>query len=100
MEFKIMFLTDDDILKLSKLSRLKISNEEKKYLLEDLNNIFNMINDIKELNITNTDSCTHPYDLSQRLREDIVIEIKNKDELQKNAPMVEKGFYIVPKVIE
>jgi aspartyl-tRNA(Asn)/glutamyl-tRNA(Gln) amidotransferase subunit C len=42
----------------------------------------------------------HPLDAAQRLRADVVTESDERDELQKNAPAVADGFYLVPKVIE
>jgi aspartyl-tRNA(Asn)/glutamyl-tRNA(Gln) amidotransferase subunit C len=42
----------------------------------------------------------HPLDAAQRLRPDVVTEPNERDEFQKNAPAVDDGFYLVPKVIE
>ena len=42
----------------------------------------------------------HPLNMSQRLRADEVTEPNERDELQKNAPSVENGYYLVPKVLE
>ncbi|HEY7753608.1 MAG TPA: Asp-tRNA(Asn)/Glu-tRNA(Gln) amidotransferase subunit GatC, partial [Steroidobacteraceae bacterium] len=36
----------------------------------------------------------------QRLREDRVTESDHRDRYQANAPAVEAGLYLVPKVIE
>ena len=51
----------------------------------------------------NTDSIvpmSHPLDGKQILRSDTVSEENNRDELQKLAPKVENGLFLVPKVIE
>jgi aspartyl-tRNA(Asn)/glutamyl-tRNA(Gln) amidotransferase subunit C len=42
----------------------------------------------------------HPLDVSQRLRPDQVTESDDRDHIQENAPSVEGGLYLVPKVIE
>ena len=42
----------------------------------------------------------HPLNMAQRFRADEITESDERDELQKNAPSVEKGYYLVPKVIE
>jgi aspartyl-tRNA(Asn)/glutamyl-tRNA(Gln) amidotransferase subunit C len=43
----------------------------------------------------------HPMPgLAQRLRADEVTEINRRDTYQQNAPKVEAGLYLVPKVIE
>jgi aspartyl-tRNA(Asn)/glutamyl-tRNA(Gln) amidotransferase subunit C len=43
----------------------------------------------------------HPLPgLAQRLRADAVSETDHRDRYQQNAPQVEAGLYVVPKVIE
>ena len=42
----------------------------------------------------------HAQDISTRLREDIVTEIDQREALQANAPAVENGLFLVPKVID
>ena len=43
---------------------------------------------------------SHPFDGTQILRSDTITEENNRDELQKIAPKVENGQFLVPKVIE
>jgi aspartyl-tRNA(Asn)/glutamyl-tRNA(Gln) amidotransferase subunit C len=43
----------------------------------------------------------HPLaGLAQRLRDDVVTERDARERYQANAPKVEAGLYLVPKVIE
>ncbi|MNW21545.1 aspartyl/glutamyl-tRNA amidotransferase subunit C [compost metagenome] len=47
---------------------------------------------------------SHPVaaieDVQLRLREDIASEPNNREANQRNAPAVERGLFLVPKVIE
>jgi aspartyl-tRNA(Asn)/glutamyl-tRNA(Gln) amidotransferase subunit C len=43
---------------------------------------------------------SHGQSVTQRLREDIVTEKNQREKLQKIAPEVSGGLYIVPQVIE
>jgi aspartyl-tRNA(Asn)/glutamyl-tRNA(Gln) amidotransferase subunit C len=43
---------------------------------------------------------SHPLDVVQRLREDVVTEKDQRDEFQKVAPATRDGLYLVPRVIE
>jgi aspartyl-tRNA(Asn)/glutamyl-tRNA(Gln) amidotransferase subunit C len=43
---------------------------------------------------------SHPLDVVQRLREDIVTENNQREEFQSVAPATQNGLYLVPKVIE
>ena len=42
----------------------------------------------------------HPLNQSQRLRMDEVTETNDRENIQKNAQQIEKGMYLVPKVID
>ena len=43
---------------------------------------------------------SHPQEVTQRLREDVVTETDQRELFQSIAPQVEDGLYLVPKVIE
>jgi aspartyl-tRNA(Asn)/glutamyl-tRNA(Gln) amidotransferase subunit C len=43
---------------------------------------------------------SHSQDLAQRLREDVVTELDQREAFQAIAPQVEQGLFLVPKVIE
>ena len=42
----------------------------------------------------------HPHDGSQRLRDDIVREVNDRENNMKNAPEQAEGHFLVPQVIE
>jgi aspartyl-tRNA(Asn)/glutamyl-tRNA(Gln) amidotransferase subunit C len=42
----------------------------------------------------------HPFEQSQRLRADRVTECDERDKIQQNAPQVQDGLYLVPKVLD
>ena len=42
----------------------------------------------------------HPMDMSQRLRADVVTEGNERDRIQQNAPSVQDGLYLVPRVLD
>ena len=42
----------------------------------------------------------HAQDISTRLRNDIVTERDQREALQANSPAIEKGLFLVPKVID
>ena len=48
----------------------------------------------------NVTPMAHPQDAFQRLREDIVTEVNQREHFQEIAPDVERGLYLVPQVIE
>ena len=43
---------------------------------------------------------SHPLNLSQPTRKDEVTETNEREKMQGNAPLVQSGLFLVPKVIE
>jgi aspartyl-tRNA(Asn)/glutamyl-tRNA(Gln) amidotransferase subunit C len=43
---------------------------------------------------------SNPLDATQRLRADEVTEGNQRDKFQMAAPSVERGFFLVPRVVE
>ena len=109
-----MSFTQDNVKKLAHLARLdvyeNINNTTPNKQLQsfassiadNLNNIINMIEQINELDTTNVQPMSHPLEVNQRLRSDVVTEINAREELQAIAPTnsAEAGLYLVPKVVE
>ena len=57
----------------------------------------------EKLNLAETDeveAMSHPLNLSQPTRPDVVTEEDQREKLQETAPSVQSGLFLVPKVIE
>jgi len=48
----------------------------------------------------NVSPMAHPHAAFQRLREDVVTETNQREHFQQTTPHVEKGLYLVPKVLD
>ncbi|MCX7191314.1 MAG: Asp-tRNA(Asn)/Glu-tRNA(Gln) amidotransferase subunit GatC [Candidatus Methylopumilus sp.] len=95
-----MSITHDEIKKIAHLARIKITEEEADATIKKLSGILNLIEDMKKVDTTNISPMSHGQLVTQRLREDIVTEKNQREKLQKIAPEVNGGLYIVPQVIE
>ena len=96
-----MQVNDSLLSKLEKLSFLKVSENKRKEIINQLSEIFNFVNNLSELNTINVNDNFAMNDSATILREDIPFcnqEI-NKDIL-KHAPLSGDNFFIVPKIIE
>ena len=95
-----MAFDKSEVSKVAQLARLKVTEEE----IDDIENrIADILVLIDQMQLVDTDSVvpmSHPLDGEQILRIDAVSEENNRDELQKLAPKVENGLFLVPKVIE
>ncbi len=101
-----MSITNEEVKKIAKLSRLSFSEEEYKNFQTQLSNIMAMINKISEADTENVEPLTSVNNSNLRMREDECTEIERVEELFSNAPGKESELakeikcFIVPKVIE
>ena len=93
-------LTPDDVQKLCTLARLEIGAEEIGGLSAKLSDIVRLAGELQAQDTAGVTPMAHPLDRPQRLRPDVVTETDARALYQANAPVVEHGLYLVPKVIE
>ena len=82
------------------LARLKLADDEIGETVDKLSRIVDFVDQLSQASTENVVPMAHPLDLAQRLRVDAVTETDDRDHIQENAPSVESGVYLVPKVIE
>ena len=95
-----MSINKDQIKYLSILSRMNIDESEINDVEDKLSKIIDFVDQLQAVSTENIEPMAHPLNQSQRLRTDKVTEINDRENVQKNAQEIEKGMYIVPKVIE
>ena len=95
-----MALTREDVLRAARLARIAIEDTEADAVLEQLRRIFDMIEEMRAVDVSGVDPMAHAQDVILRLREDVVTESDQHELFQSIAPRVERGLYLVPKVIE
>lgn len=93
-------LSADDIHRLCRLARLEITAAEIPDVSAKLSSIVAMVDELQAVPTAGVSPMAHPLDRPQRLREDRVTEADHHEAYQRNAPLVERGLYLVPKVIE
>ena len=99
-----MALTKDDIARIANLARLELSDPESERMLSQMNNFFGIVEKMQAVDTTGITPLSHPVaaiqEITLRLRDDVVSEPNNREANQKSAPAVEKGYFLVPRVIE
>jgi len=95
-----MSLSADDVAKIAHLARLAVPDEHSEALGRELSNILDLVAQMDAVDTTGVEPMAHPLEMAQRLREDAVTEENRRDSYQSNAPAVENGLFLVPKVIE
>ena len=96
-----MTLTRRDVENIAHLARLRITDEEMPVYVGSLSRILEFVEQLSSAATEDVEPMAHPLeDQVQRLRTDEATETDHRDRYQQNAPAVEAGLYIVPKVIE
>jgi aspartyl-tRNA(Asn)/glutamyl-tRNA(Gln) amidotransferase subunit C len=99
-----MALTSQDIARIANLARLEISSDESERMLTKINGFFELVEKMNAVDTSGITPMAHPVEAIQefalRLRDDVVSEPNNRDNNQRSAPAVERGLFLVPKVIE
>ncbi len=99
-----MALTPQDISRIANLARLELSANESERMLTQINGFFNVVEQMRAVDTTGVEPLSHPVaaiqDVALRLRDDVVSEPNQREANQRSAPAVERGLFLVPKVIE
>lgn len=99
-----MALTPQDIGRIANLARLELSPAESERMQVQLNGFFNIVEKMRAVDTQGVEPLSHPVatiqEIALRLREDRVSESNQREANQKSAPAVERGLFLVPKVIE
>ena len=99
-----MSLSSSDIARIANLARLELKPDESQRMLVQINGFFDMVEKMRAVDTAGIEPLAHPVatiqDIALRLREDRVSEPDDRDANQRNAPAVEHGLFLVPKVIE
>ena len=104
MTFSTMSLNAQDIARIANLARLELQPEESERMLARINGFFAIVEKMRAVDTTGLEPLTHPVaavqDVALRLREDVASEPDAREANQQSAPAVERGLFLVPKVIE
>jgi aspartyl-tRNA(Asn)/glutamyl-tRNA(Gln) amidotransferase subunit C len=99
-----MSLTSSDIGRIAKLARLELSEPQSERMLDQLNGFFDIVEQMNAVDTAGVEPLAHPTavmgQVSLRLRPDLASEPNQRDANQRSAPAVERGLFLVPRVIE
>jgi aspartyl-tRNA(Asn)/glutamyl-tRNA(Gln) amidotransferase subunit C len=99
-----MALTPKDVSSIAHLARLQLSEPEAAAMLTQLNDFFQIVEQMSAVDTRGVDPLYTPLaavqEMPLRLREDVVTEHNQREANQRSAPAVDRGLFLVPKVIE
>ncbi len=95
-----MAVDKDTVLRIARLARIRISEEEGAALSGELSNILDWVEQLNEVDTDDVPPMTSVVAMRPALRKDAVTDGDRQDEIVKNAPEPAHGFFLVPKVVE
>lgn len=96
-----MSLNRRDIDNIAHLARLALTEIEVPSYVESLSRIMDLVAQLERADTTQVEPMSHPLPgQRQRLRPDAVTSSDLHQLYQRNAPQVQAGLYLVPRVIE
>jgi aspartyl-tRNA(Asn)/glutamyl-tRNA(Gln) amidotransferase subunit C len=99
-----MSLTSSDIERLANLAQLELQPPERARMLTQINGFFEIVGQMRAVDTTGIEPLAHPFatiaEVTLRLCEDRVSEPDDRSANQRNAPALEDGLFLVPKVLE
>jgi aspartyl-tRNA(Asn)/glutamyl-tRNA(Gln) amidotransferase subunit C len=92
---------DDKLLdKLEKLSHLRVSEDKKEAIKSELSDIVGFVENLNELDTSNTEATFSPIEDGAKLRDDIIKKDTTTNKIILDNTQSKDNFFIVPNIIE
>ena len=95
-----MSVNAKDVEQIAHLARIAITDNDITDYADDMNRLLELIATLQSVDTSNVSPMAHPIPSTQRLRDDVVNEHYDPQQLQKLAAHTAAGLYIVPQVID
>ena len=86
--------------RIAHLARVAVAEEEVEHLRGELNAILAFVEQLSEVDVEGVEPMTSIIPMEMKKRPDEVTDGGIPDDILKNAPAAEDGFFVVPKVVE
>jgi aspartyl-tRNA(Asn)/glutamyl-tRNA(Gln) amidotransferase subunit C len=86
--------------RIADLARIEVTDAEAQRVLDQLNDIFRMIERMQAVDTDGVEPMAHPLGGAQRLRDDVVTASDQRAAILANAPEQQDGLFLVPRVLE
>ena len=86
--------------RIAHLARIAVADEEVEHLQGEINSILAFVEQLSEVNVEGVEPMTSVTPMEMKKRADVVTDGGIRDDVLKNAPATEDGFFLVPKVME
>ena len=95
-----MEIDTETVLKIARLSRIKITDSETADIQQDLNRIVEFVKKLSEIDIDGIGEFNFGETYLEDMRTDSVTINNNADDILKNTKSKNQDFFTVPKIVE
>ena len=88
------------VAKIARLARVAVPEEELEALAGELSHILTWVEQLSEVDTSAVAPMTSVVAMKLPWRADVVTEGGDAEPILQNAPQAERGFFVVPKVVE
>lgn len=82
------------------LARIAVTEEEAERMTGELNGILGFVEQLGEVNVDGVEPMTSVTPMDMKKRVDVVNDGGKADDIVANAPVSERNYFLVPKVVE
>lgn len=86
--------------RVARLARIAVTEEEAERLTGELNGILGFVEQLQEVNVEGVEPMTSVTPMTMKKRADVVNDGGKADDIVANAPVSERNYFLVPKVVE
>jgi aspartyl-tRNA(Asn)/glutamyl-tRNA(Gln) amidotransferase subunit C len=86
--------------RIAHLARIAVAEDEIAHLQGELNTILAWVEQLAEVKVDGVEPMTSVTPMSMKKRADLVTDGGIAEDIVRNAPASEDGFFLVPKVVE
>ena len=86
--------------RIAHLARIAVAEDEVEHLRGELNAILAFVEQLSEVDVEGVEPMTSVTPMEMKKRPDVVTDGGIPDDVIKNAPAAQDGFFAVPKVVE
>jgi aspartyl-tRNA(Asn)/glutamyl-tRNA(Gln) amidotransferase subunit C len=95
-----MSVDADTVRRIAHLARIAVADDEIAHLQGELNAILAWVEQLAEVKVDGVEPMTSVTPMSLKKRADVVTDGGIAEDIVRNAPASEDGFFLVPKVVE
>jgi aspartyl-tRNA(Asn)/glutamyl-tRNA(Gln) amidotransferase subunit C len=95
-----MAIDANTVRKVARLARIRVEDAQLEPMAKELSSIMDWIEQLAEVDTDGVEPMTSCVAVKLPLREDVVTDGNKRNAILANAPKADRGFFVVPKVVE